>query len=189
MREWIINAIIDLPVPWRVFLLSMLPVTELRVALPLGLVWGVEPVSNYFYAVLGNIVPILPVLYILDPAIQLFSKVPFLKKWIDKILNSAEVKKKVYEKYEIIGLIFFVSIPAPGTGAWTGILLAYLMRIQRWKAFLSISTGVFLVGILMTGVSLGVVSLSEQSSIGVGIIALLVLISWFWLASRKRNRK
>ncbi len=180
MSEWIINAVTGLPVEWRVFLLSMLPITELRVAIPLGIAWGIAPMTNYIYAVAGNILPVLPILLFLDPAIRILSKNATMKRFIDRILSSAERKKERYEKYEIFGLTVFVSIPAPGTGAWTGTLLAYLLRVNRLKAFLAISLGVIVVGLLMTGISMGILSLSGEHivlAIGAGL-AILALGIW-----------
>ena len=189
MSEWLINAVIGLPVEWRVFFLSMLPVTELRVAIPLGIAWGMHPATNYLYAVAGNIFPVLPILLFLDPAICLLSKNPTLKKLIDRILESAERKKIQYERYEIFGLTIFVSIPAPGTGAWTGTLLAYLLRVNRLKAFLAISLGVLIVGAVMTAVSLGVFSLSGNHKLLIALAAILVVVWGIRKQSRASRKK
>ena len=189
MREWIIDAVIGLPVEWRVFLLSMLPITELRVAIPLGLEWGVDPLTNYLYAVAGNILPVLPILVFLDPAIRILSKNAALKRLIDRILDSAEQKKERYERYEIFGLTIFVSIPAPGTGAWTGTLIAYLLRVSRLKAFLAISLGVLIVGLLMTAVSMGFLSLSREHKLLAAGAAIIVVAVGIWRQSKRNGNR
>lgn len=185
MSEWIVNAVTGLPVEWRVFFLSMLPITELRVAIPLGIAWGIPPLINYCYAVAGNILPVLPILVFLDPAIRILSKNATMKRLIDRILDSAEQKKERYERYEIFGLTIFVSIPAPGTGAWTGTLIAYLLRVNRLKAFLAISLGVLLVGVLMTAVSMGILSLSREHMLLTAGAAVAVVAFGIWHQSRK----
>ncbi len=185
MAEKIIEMVQFMPPEVRVFFLSMLPITELRVAIPLGIALGIDPLKNYLYATAGNLVPVLPILLLLRPAIRLFSRWEPLGRIIRKVLASAEAKKCQYEKYELLGLTLFVSIPAPGTGAWTGTLIAYLLQLSVLRAFVSIAAGVFIVGGLMTLISLGAVSLLANRLAG-GVL-VVVLFAAMVVVSRRRK--
>lgn len=190
MSAWLIDLLSNMPAYWRVFFLSMVPITELRVAIPLGISWGLDPLTNYLYAVLGNILPILPILFFLKPVFKFLSKNRHLKSFIDRLLGLAAEKTHYYQRYALFGLSLFVSIPAPGTGAWSGSLIAYVLQVDRIKAFLAISLGVLIVGGVMTVLSLGLFSLAPQHFYAaIGLIALFFLISFVRKVSRKNKSK
>lgn len=144
--NWISNGLI-------VFFLSMLPVTELRGSIPYGIgILHMTTLSAFVWGVLGNIIPVFFLLKFLDPVVKwLFRRSSFLKKHFEKYFEG--LHKKHSKKFDELGAIFlaaFVAIPLPGTGAWTGALLAYLFNIPFWLAFGSISLGVLGAGIIMT---------------------------------------
>lgn len=138
---------------------SMVPVLELRGAIPFGLALGLSPALTYLLAVIGNMVPV--------PAIMLFSRTlfrwlhkrPWWGRKIDWIERRTHLKGRMVRKYRILGLIVLVAVPLPGTGAWTGALVATLFRIRMQVALPSILAGVLIAGGIVTGVSCGVISL------------------------------
>ena len=138
---------------------AMVPVLELRGAIPFGLALDLPPELAYFMSVLGNIIPV--------PIIMLFTRKVFRwlrqRAWWDQRITwlerRAHLKGRMVRKYRVLGLIILVAIPLPGTGAWTGALVAALFRIRMQTALPAIFAGVFIAGLLVTGVSCGVVSL------------------------------
>jgi len=123
----------------KVFLISMIPIFELRGAIPIGIhsyhlsYWKVIPI-----AIAGNMVPIFLILLFFDFVTKIFFKFKFTKKLLEAVFRRTRSKSEIIEKYEEIGLMFFVAIPLPITGAWTGSLAAYLMGLSFWKSILFI---------------------------------------------------
>ena len=117
-------------------LMAMTPVVELRGAIPYGLANGLNPWLTYLAAVIGNMVPV--------PFIMIFIRQVFFwlrqrSKWlgdrVDWIIQRAERKSELVRKYALVGLTILVAIPLPGTGAWTGALVAALMDIRLRQSF------------------------------------------------------
>jgi|LSQX01.1.fsa_nt_gb uncharacterized membrane protein len=138
-----------------VFLAGTLPVTELRAAIPLGVSLGMEPWVCFLYAVLGNLAPV-PVLLALLP--RLMMHVPpssLVGRGLQWCIRRTLKRTKRVEKLGAIGLMVFVLIPLPGTGAWTASLAAVLFRISPNLALPSIAIGVVGAGIIVTVLSIG----------------------------------
>ncbi|MDI6850789.1 MAG: small multi-drug export protein [bacterium] len=134
-----------------VFVVSMLPIVELRGAIPLAVFQYNFPLYKAFtLSVVGNVLITVPLVFLIGFAEEHFRKFAFLSKLMDKILAKANKHKGYIEKYEFLGLFLFVAIPLPGTGAWTGALIAYLLSMNKWFAFSSISLGVLVAGILVS---------------------------------------
>lgn len=145
LTKWLSDGLV-------VFFLSMLPVTELRGSIPYGIgVLKMDTIPAFFWGVIGNIMPVLFLLKWLDPVIKwIFQHIPWLEKHLKTYFE--KLHKKHTAKFNKLGAIFlavFVAIPLPGTGAWTGALLAYLFNIPFRLAFGSISLGVFGAGIIV----------------------------------------
>ncbi|MBT4332487.1 MAG: small multi-drug export protein, partial [Candidatus Cloacimonetes bacterium] len=144
----------------------------LRGSIPIGVhryklpYWKVIPIS-----IVGNMFPIFFILLFFDFVTKIFFKVPFLKKILEAIFARTRRKTAVIQKYEEIGLMFFVAIPLPITGAWTGSLAAYLFGLKFWKSILFIFLGVCIAAVVVT-------LLSSLKWIGAGI-AVVALIAFF----------
>ncbi|MBQ3553941.1 MAG: small multi-drug export protein [Clostridia bacterium] len=133
-----------------VTIVSMIPIVELRGAIPLGFVLGMDPWVLYALTVLGNLLPVPFILLLIRPVIRWFLKTRAFRKlglWIEA---KAEKHKGKVEKYEFWGLFIFVAIPLPGTGAWTGALIAAFLDMRMKKALPSIALGVLTAGLIMT---------------------------------------
>ncbi|MBQ3054116.1 MAG: small multi-drug export protein [Clostridia bacterium] len=132
-----------------VFLVSMIPIVELRGAIPAGVALGINPIILCIMCIIGNMIPIPFILLFIRPIFNALKKTKmfnFIKKLEDRALNKSEsVRKKSF-----LGLMIFVAIPLPGTGAWTGALIAALLNMRFKKALPAIFVGVVIAGILVT---------------------------------------
>ncbi len=143
----------------KIAFISALPITELRGAIPIALIIYKMPVfPAYFFAVLGNIMPVIFLLLYLKPFSDFLCRWHFLNiffKWLFKRTHQYEEK---FEKYGALFLLVFVAVPLPGTGAWTGSIAAFVFGIRFWYAFPAIVGGIIIAGIIVTLTSLGIIS-------------------------------
>ena len=138
------------------FTISMVPIIELRGAIPVGVAMNVPFWLNYIVCVLGNIV-LVPILIMFSrQVLNWCAKLPKIGFIFEKIINMGNKKIEKIGKYELLGIFLFVAIPMPGTGAWTGSLISALLQVKTWKAFIAITLGVMTAGIIMGIVSFGV---------------------------------
>ncbi|MEG0035143.1 MAG: small multi-drug export protein [Oscillospiraceae bacterium] len=138
------------------FFVSMLPILELRGAIPLGVGMGLGHWQAMFISVIGNMVPVpFIIIFIRKIFAWLRSKSPRLENTVSNLEKKAEGKWDKVRKYELLGLTVLVAIPLPGTGAWTGALIAALMNIRMKYAVPCILLGVIIAGFLMTGITFG----------------------------------
>ena len=143
------------------FLISMLPVVELRGGLPYGqLVLGLDYPLALLAAIIGNLFPIpFIILFIKNIFSILRAKFKKMDGFITRIEDRAHLKSEVVKKYGAIGLCLLVAIPLPGTGAWTGALVAALLNMKVRKAFPVIFVGVCIAAAIMTGLTYGAIKL------------------------------
>ena len=143
-----------------VFFCSMLPIIELRGAIPLGAALGLPWWQNYLIAVAGNMLPIPIILLFVKSVLNWMAKcrVKLFNKIANKMFEKAEKNREKIEKYAFWGLTLFVAIPLPATGAWTGTLVAALFDMKFWKSILAALIGVMIAGVVMTLASYGVVA-------------------------------
>ena len=133
------------------FVVSMVPILELRGGL-LAASW----MRAIVICVIGNIIPIPFILLLITKIFNKLKQTRTFKPMVEKLENKALGKKDQIEKYEFWGLVLFVGIPLPGTGAWTGALIASLLGIRFRKAFPAIILGILLATCIMTIVSYGI---------------------------------
>ena len=137
------------------FTFSLMPVTECRLTIPFGiLVFGIPWYIVMPICVLSNALIGVFLVLMLDKLITVFSKVAMLKTIIDKLIVSSKGKYKKYNRFKSSGLLLFVGIPFPGTGAWTGALISYVIGLHKGLSMIAIVQGVILSGIIMTILSL-----------------------------------
>lgn len=142
------------------FLVSMLPVIELRGAIPIGVSMGISPLLSMIISIVGNMVPVpFIILFIRRIFEWLRAKSPKLERAVSSLERRAEGKWDKVHKYELLGLVILVAIPLPGTGAWTGALIAALMDIRLKSAIPAIFLGVLIAGVLVTGITNGFAAL------------------------------
>jgi uncharacterized membrane protein len=145
---------------WIVFLLSMTPIGELRLSIPSGIGAGLAWDTVFFVSILGNMIPAIILVYTLPLLEPLrYRKNFFLWHWFDKALLHAEKKQDIVNKYEWICLILLVAIPLPGTGAYTGAIVSFFLRMNKNLSLLYILIGVIAAGVIVTLASKGIIHL------------------------------
>ena len=141
-----------------VFLCSMVPIIELRGAIPLGATLELPFYLNYIICVIGNMIPVPFILLFIRHILNWMKMLPKLDKIAIWVENKAEKNKAKVLKYATFGLFFFVALPLPGTGAWTGSLVAAMLDMRLKKAIPAIFLGVMTAGVIMTLASYGFLS-------------------------------
>jgi uncharacterized membrane protein len=160
----------------KVFLLAMLPISELRGAIPYAIeVLRMNFVIAYPIAVVGNLVPIIPILFLLEPATRWAENSRIGRKFFGWLFDRTRRRGDLVEKYEALGLMLFVAIPLPVTGAWTGAVAAFLFRVRFRRAILAISAGVLIAGCIVTGLTL----LGWKALIA-GLVLLAIISRLIW---------
>ena len=138
-------------------LISMLPVVELRGGLPAGVALGLPIPLSFAASLLGNMLPVPFVILFARPVFQwVRAHIPALGSFVTKLETRAYAKSKDVKKYETWGLLIFVAIPLPGTGAWTGALIASVLNMRLKRAVPVIFLGVIIAGSIMTVLTYGV---------------------------------
>ena len=139
-----------------VFIISMLPILELRGGLIASALLGLQGLPSFIICFVGNIIPIPFILWLITPIFDYLKKTKLFRGIVNKLENKAMSKKDKIEKLQYIGLLLFVGIPLPGTGAWTGCLIAALLDMDKKKALLYAVLGVIMAGVIMMILSFGI---------------------------------
>jgi uncharacterized membrane protein len=157
----------DLNYLW-VFSMAATPIWELRGAIPAGMfVFHLPWPWVFSVSILGNI---------LEPVSKILSRVKFMAKMLDWIFERTRRRSEIVKKYERIGLMIFVAVPLPGTGAWTGSLIAFLLAMDLKSAFWPIALGVVIAGVIV--LTLCLLGWIGALIAGVGLTLLAVLGLW-----------
>ena len=131
-------------------LFSMIPVLELRGGIPFGVGLGLSPLQAWATCVLGNMLPVpLIIVYIRRVFQWLRRRFPRLGRFIDRLERKAHLKGRVVLKYRYLGLFLFVAVPLPGTGGWTGALVAAFLNMRLRNALCSIFCGLLVAGFIV----------------------------------------
>jgi uncharacterized membrane protein len=163
-----------------VLLVAMLPIFELRGAIPLGInfyhmVWY----QAVIIAIIGNMLPIFLILLLLDKIASLLSRIRIFERFFTWLFNRTRKKSKIIEEYETIGLMLFVAIPLPMTGAWTGAIAAFLLGLKYIDALLAIFLGVLIAAVVVTTISLLGIWGAIIAGIALTILAITSIIGMF----------
>ncbi|MFA6512376.1 MAG: small multi-drug export protein [Patescibacteria group bacterium] len=144
------------------FLWSMLPVTELRATIPLAITaYGLSSWTAYALSVFGTSTITFLLLLLLDPAVRLLRHIGFIDRFMHWLFARTRTRfTKESERYGFfLALVIFVAIPLPGTGGWTGALIAYLFGIPLWRAFAAITLGLVLSGFIVLAITNGTLAI------------------------------
>ena len=136
---------------------AMIPVIELRGAIPMGIAAGLPPAVACATAILGNLLPVPLVMLLVRRIFNWLRDTRFFGPKIVKLERRAHLKGRIVRKYRLLGLTLFVAIPLPGTGAWTGALVAAFLNIRLRNALPAITLGVLIAGGLVTLMTMGVI--------------------------------
>ena len=138
------------------FLVAMVPVVELRGAIPFGVVRGLNLCTAIIASILGNLIPVpFIILFIRKIFAWMRAHMPKLDGLVIRMEKKAEKNRAAVEKYAFWGLVILVAIPLPGTGAWTGALVAAMMEMRLKRAFPAIAIGVAIAGVIVSVITYG----------------------------------
>ena len=149
MIESITNYLAQIDKTLAVFIVSMLPIVELRGAIPIGVGFGLDLLRVFVVSVVGNMIPVPFVILFIRPIIEFLSRTKYFSKFANWFETHTMSKSDKITKYKMFGLFVFVAIPLPGTGAWTGAALAGLMDMRLKDSVPMIFLGVVTAGIIM----------------------------------------
>jgi len=153
--SWLTGLLTGIPKEAVIFIVSMLPIIELRGGLIAASALGVPYFRALWICMAGNILPIPFILWLLIPIFAWLKEKTRLKGVVEKLEARTLSKKDRIQKYEFWGLVLFVGIPLPGTGAWTGSMLASLLGLERKKAVIAIALGLCMAAAIMSFLSYG----------------------------------
>jgi uncharacterized membrane protein len=139
--------------------LAMLPVSELRGAIPYAIgVAGMSWQKAYVISVIANFIPVIPLYFLIGPVSEFLRKAPIFDRFFSWLFARARRKGKMIERFEVLGLILFVAIPLPVTGAWTGTIAAFLFGVRKRLVFPSVFAGICIAGVVVTLAVTGVIT-------------------------------
>ena len=143
-----------------VFIISLMPILELRGGLLAAALLGLDPILAYIISIIGNVLPVPFILFLIVKILEWMRncKLGFFNKIANWLNEKVEKNKGQIEKLGYWGLLLFVGVPLPGTGAWTGTLLAAVLNMDKKKSFFTIMVGVFMASIIMMILSYGLVA-------------------------------
>lgn len=138
-----------------VFVISMVPILELRGGLLAASFLNIDIVRAIWFCVIGNIIPVPFILLLITPVFRWLKSTRTFRPMVEKLESRAMGKSERIEKYQFWGLVLFVGIPLPGTGAWTGSLIASLLGVRFKKAFPAVLLGIVIATVIMSVLSYG----------------------------------
>ncbi len=147
--EWFSTALNGLPHELIIFIISMIPILELRGGLIAAALFGVPMWTAIPICIIGNIIPVPFILWFITPIFNRLKKTKRLKPLIEKLEKKSMGKSEKIQKYQFWGLLLFVGIPLPGTGAWTGSLVATMLNVKFKKALLAVILGLLMATTIM----------------------------------------
>ncbi len=145
----------NLPNELIVFIISLFPILELRGGLIAARLLEMEALKAFFYCFIGNMLPIPFILLFIRKIFDWMRTWKHMGKVIEKMEKKADKHRPTIEKYGVWGLLILVAVPLPGTGGWTGALVASIMDIRIRRALPVIALGVFIAGLIVGGISFG----------------------------------
>ena len=151
--NWFVETLSGIPKDIVCFIISMVPILELRGGMIAAALFGLPWLRALIFCILGNMLPMPFVLLLITKIFDLLKKTKAFRPMVEKLEKRAMGKKDKIEKYEFWGLVLFVGIPLPGTGGWTGSLVAAMLGVKFRKAFPAVILGILLAATIMSLVS------------------------------------
>lgn len=159
MIDGVVNMLSGLPEETIAFVVSALPIAELRGGIPVALSLGLDWREAFLICAAGNFLPIMPILFLMGPLEGFLRRWPPMDRFLTRLFARTRRKGGLIEKYEALGLVAFVAIPLPVTGAWTGALAAHLFGVRPRYAIPAIICGILIAGVVVTLAAQGVLHL------------------------------
>lgn len=180
----------NMPVWLRTLLISMVPFIELRGSIPAASYWGAGFRTTFFWAVLGNMLPIPFILLLLGPVSEWLRRHSRpMDRFFTWLFSRTQRKhSRSFERWRDLALCFFVAIPLPGTGAWSGALAAFVFGVPFRRAMVAITCGVLIAGTVVTLVVYFVSSVPLWVTL-VSAAAMAVLLGFLWFILRREREE
>ena len=159
MTDFLLGLLTNISKEWITIIIAALPVSELRGAIPLAVAMGFSLKKAFALSVLGNILPVCPILFLLEPVSERMRHIPLVRRFFDWFFERTRRKASLVEKYEALGLIPFVAIPLPVTGAWTGAVAAFVFGVRFWYALPAILAGIMIAGLIVASACAGFITI------------------------------
>lgn len=157
MMEIMLKQLFDfISIEFAVLFTAALPVVELKGAIPVGISLGLAPFHAFILAYLGSIIPVPMILFTIRPIFNYLKQTRLFRKIVNRMMDRSLKKSGNIRKYGVWGLFIFVAIPLPGTGVWTGSLIASLLDMRFKLAFPAICIGNLIAGLLIMALSNGI---------------------------------
>jgi uncharacterized membrane protein len=142
-----------------VLIVSAIPVFEVRASIPLGIVvYKLAPWLVVLLSIVGSVLPVFPLLWILNNLTEHFRKVPSFDKFITWLFARTRAKSKLIKELELVGLTLFIAVPLPGTGVWTGTIAAYLLGLRWLPTFGAGLVGTAIASVLVAAATMGIIN-------------------------------
>ncbi|NLK98520.1 MAG: small multi-drug export protein [Epulopiscium sp.] len=141
---------------WMTLIISAIPILEQKAAIPYGIIQGIGFWEVYILTLIGAILPCPIIILFVNKSFEILKNIRWIRPIIEWIESRTMKKSESIVKYELLGLFLFVAIPLPGTGVWTGSLAASLLHLEFKKAFLAVSSGAAVSGLIIAILSYGV---------------------------------
>lgn len=135
----------------------MMPVTELRGAIPIGIAMDLDPIGVFAASVIGSSLISIPLILTFRHILSFIRGISFLKSFAQKIDNKIETSMKKLKSASVLGIILFVGIPLPTTGSWTASAIASILHMRIRDAFIGIVLGNMMAGVIVTGISMHII--------------------------------
>lgn len=159
MKEKLIHLLSSWPHEATIVILAMAPISELRGAIPYAITVGHMPWQEaYVLCVIANFIPAILIVNYIGPVSKYLRRFRGFDRFFDWLFARTRRKGKMIERFELIGLVLFVAIPLPVTGAWTGSVAAWLFGVRKRVALPAVFLGIMIAGAIVTLASLGVIS-------------------------------
>lgn len=163
VENFLVEMLASVPHWLAVMVIGAIPISELRGAIPVAMgIYGMTPVEAYFLSVIGNLIPVIPLLLFLEPVsgyLRRYRIFDIFFTWLFSRTRKNHTKN--FEKYGLLALTLFVAIPLPVTGAWTGCAAAFVFGIRFKHSFPAIAAGVLIAGVIVTIVTMTGIGLAE----------------------------
>lgn len=147
-----------------VLIMGAIPVSELRGAIPIAMgIYGMGPFEAFFFSVLGNLLPVIPLLLFLEPVSNYLRRYSIFDTFFTWLFSKTRRNNmESFEKYGLLALTIFVAIPLPATGAWSGCAAAFVFGVKFRQALPAIAAGVVIAGIVVTAVTVTGIGLADM---------------------------
>ncbi len=161
IAHWMNDNLSFLPPELIVFIISMIPILELRGGMIIASMYGFNLFKSFALCIVGNVIPIPFILWLITPIFTWMKQRKIFRKMVEKLEKKAMGKSEKIQKASFWGLLLFVGIPLPGTGAWTGSLIAALLNLDKKRSWLASTLGVVLASLIMAVISYGIPALID----------------------------